>query len=90
MIGLIIYPTYIEYQPRLILKAISKGIPVITTTACGISSSEKVTVINTKVNIFIQKVNMLTPKANICYQQISTLIQNQYFEPRRVHFDTKG
>ncbi|MFT5834267.1 MAG: hypothetical protein ACI97N_001905 [Cognaticolwellia sp.] len=47
MIGLIIYPTYIEYQPRLILKAISKGIPVITTTACGISSSEKVTVINT-------------------------------------------
>ncbi len=44
-IGLIIYPTYIEHQPRQLLKAISKGIPIITTTACGLDSSEKVTVL---------------------------------------------
>jgi hypothetical protein len=41
-IGLVIYPTYIEHQPRQILKAIAMGIPVITTTACGLDSSEKV------------------------------------------------
>lgn len=44
-IGLVIYPTYIEHQPRQILKAISKGIPVITTTACGLDNLNKVTVI---------------------------------------------
>lgn len=44
-IGLVIYPTYIENQPRQILKAISKGIPVITTFACGIDSSELVKII---------------------------------------------
>lgn len=41
-IALVVYPTYIENQPRQILKAISKGIPVITTTASGIEPSEKV------------------------------------------------
>jgi hypothetical protein len=44
-IGLILYPTYIEHQPRQVLKAISKGIPVITTTACGIESSSQVSVL---------------------------------------------
>lgn len=43
-IGLIVYPTYIEHQPRQILKAISMGIPIITTTACGLDSSDKVKV----------------------------------------------
>ncbi len=37
-IGLIVYPTYVENQPRQLLKAISKGIPIISTTACGINS----------------------------------------------------
>ncbi|QNR23849.1 VanW family protein [Croceimicrobium hydrocarbonivorans] len=45
-IGLIIYPTYIEHQPRTILKAIAKGIPIITTTACGIKASEQVQVLS--------------------------------------------
>jgi len=44
-IGLIIYPTFIEHQPRQILKAISKGIPIITTTACGLDRSDQVEVI---------------------------------------------
>lgn len=45
-VGLVVYPTYIEHQPRQVLKAISKGIPVITTTACGIDNSEKIKVFN--------------------------------------------
>jgi hypothetical protein len=45
-IGLVVYPTYIENQPRQILKAISNGIPVITTTACGIDSSENIKVLD--------------------------------------------
>lgn len=44
-IGLVVYPTYVEHQPRQILKAISKGIPVITTTACGLDSSDTVKVV---------------------------------------------
>ena len=44
-IGLIVYPTFIEHQPRQILKAISKGIPIITTTACGLDHSDQVEVI---------------------------------------------
>jgi hypothetical protein len=46
-IGLVIYPTYIEHQPRQILKAISKNIPVITTAACGIEASNNVHIIDT-------------------------------------------
>lgn len=46
-IGLVVHPAYIEHQPRLVLKAISKGIPVIVTTACGLSPSAQVTVIET-------------------------------------------
>lgn len=43
-IGLIVYPTYIENQPRQILKAISKGVPVITTIACGLDNHENIKV----------------------------------------------
>ncbi len=45
-IGMIIYPTFIEHQPRLILKAISKGIPVITTKACGLDHSDLVEIVD--------------------------------------------
>ncbi len=44
-VGLVVYPTYVEHQPRQIFKAISKGIPVITTIACGLESSDKVKVV---------------------------------------------
>ncbi len=44
-IGLIIYPTIIENQPRQLLKALSYGIPIITTTACGLKESENVNVV---------------------------------------------
>ena len=44
-VGLVIYPTYIEHQPRQILKAISKDIPIITTKACGVDNLEKVKIV---------------------------------------------
>lgn len=44
-IELILYPTYIEHQPRQLLKAIAKGIPVITSTAAGLEQSNLVKVI---------------------------------------------
>lgn len=43
----IIYPTYIENHPHQILKLIPKGIPIITTTACGIEKRENLRVIET-------------------------------------------
>ncbi len=38
-IGYVIYPTYIEQQPRILLKALANGIPVITTSASGLAPS---------------------------------------------------
>jgi len=62
-IGLVVYPTYIENQPRQILKAISKGIPVITTSACGLDRSDQVEIV--ELNNFEQlknEVNKRTEK----------------------------
>ena len=47
-IGLIVYPTYVENQPRLILRALAYGIPVIASSACGIENMEHLTTINIK------------------------------------------
>lgn len=44
-IGLVIYPAYVENQPRQLLKIISKGIPLIASSACGIKAGEKVTIV---------------------------------------------
>lgn len=44
-VGLVVYPTYVEHQPRLLLKAIALGLPVITTTASGLQPSDHVTII---------------------------------------------
>jgi hypothetical protein len=46
-IGLVVYPTYVEHQPRQLLKALSKGIPVVTTTASGLEPSECVDIVET-------------------------------------------
>ena len=35
-IGLVVYPVHVEHQPRQVLKAIARGIPVITTSVCGL------------------------------------------------------
>lgn len=44
-IRLVVYPTYVEHQPRLLLKALATGIPVITTTACGLSPTDNLTIL---------------------------------------------
>jgi VanW like protein len=44
-VGLIVYPTTVEHQPRLLLKALAMGIPVITTPAAGLPESELVTIV---------------------------------------------
>jgi hypothetical protein len=44
-VGLIIYPTYIEHQPRFILKGLSMGITIITSSACGIPPSKNLVVV---------------------------------------------
>jgi hypothetical protein len=44
-IRLVIYPAYVEHQPRLLLRANALSIPVITTPASGLSESENVSVI---------------------------------------------
>ena len=54
-IGLIVYPTFVEHQPRQILKAISKGVKVVTTTACGLDGSDLVEIV--EINNFEQLKN---------------------------------
>ncbi|HZY83052.1 MAG TPA: VanW family protein [Cyclobacteriaceae bacterium] len=46
-VGLVVYPVYVEHQPRVLLKAVSAGIPVVTTTASGLRESEYVTIVPT-------------------------------------------
>ncbi len=62
-IGLVVYPTYIENQPRQILKAISKGIPVITTSACGLDRSDQVEIVElNNFELLKNEVNKRTEK----------------------------
>ncbi len=46
-VGLIVYPTTVEHQPRLLLKALAMDIPIITTPAAGLPESELVTIVPT-------------------------------------------
>jgi hypothetical protein len=46
-IGLVVYPAYVEHSPKLLLKAIAAGLPVITTAACGIPPGPNVVVVPT-------------------------------------------
>lgn len=46
-VKLIVYPTTVEHQPRLLLKALAMGIPIITTPAAGLPESELVTIVPT-------------------------------------------
>ncbi len=45
-IGLVIYPAYIEHQPRVMLQALARNIPVIATDACGVEVSPLITIVN--------------------------------------------
>lgn len=45
-IGLVVFPTLVEHQPRMLLKAIAMGIPVITTKAAGLPEMNGVTIVS--------------------------------------------
>ena len=44
-IGVVVLPAFIEAQPRLLLQAQAKGIPVVTTEATGLENGEGITVL---------------------------------------------
>lgn len=44
-IALVVLPSYIEHQPRLLLKALAGNIPVIATAACGLPPAPSLTII---------------------------------------------
>jgi hypothetical protein len=44
-VGLVVLPAYVHHQPRLLLRAIAAGIPVIATSACGVSGLPGVTTV---------------------------------------------
>lgn len=41
----VVYPVYIEHQPRILLRAVACGVPVITTTAAGLTVQDRVTIV---------------------------------------------
>jgi hypothetical protein len=44
-VGLVLYPAYVEHQPRLLLKALAAGIPVVASTACGLAPAPNLTLV---------------------------------------------
>jgi glycosyltransferase involved in cell wall biosynthesis len=46
-VGLVILPAYVEHCPRLLLRAVASGIPVIASAACGLAQVSGVTTIPT-------------------------------------------
>lgn len=44
-VGIVVFPAWVEHQPRMVLKALALGIPVIVSSAVGIPAGKGVTVI---------------------------------------------
>lgn len=44
-VALVIYPAYVDHQPRMLLQALASGIPVVTTAASGLSESQNVSIV---------------------------------------------
>lgn len=42
---LVVYPVYVEHQPRLLLRALAAGVPVIATPACGLPPTDRLTLV---------------------------------------------
>jgi hypothetical protein len=41
-IGLVVLPAFVEHQPRILLQAVARGIPVIASSACGLENVDAV------------------------------------------------
>jgi VanW like protein/Glycosyl transferases group 1 len=68
-VGLVVLPAYIEHNPRVLLKAIAYGIPVIASAACGVENMPGVITIPTGdeqalVQAICQVLKYPNPKAN--------------------------
>jgi hypothetical protein len=46
-VRLVVLPAYVEHRPRILLRAIASGIPVIASTACGLGNLPGVTTVPT-------------------------------------------
>jgi hypothetical protein len=46
-VGLGVLPAYVEHQPRLLLRAMALGVPVIASAACGVEAGAGVTIVPT-------------------------------------------
>jgi hypothetical protein len=44
-VGLVVYPAYVEQQPRLLLRALAAGLPVVATAACGLGPRAGLTLV---------------------------------------------
>ncbi len=44
-VGLVVLPAHVHHKPRLLLRAIAAGIPVIATAACGVTGLPGVTIV---------------------------------------------
>lgn len=44
-VGLVVYPAYVEHQPRLLLRALAAGIPVVATAASGLGPRPGLTLV---------------------------------------------
>lgn len=54
-VSLVVLPAHVEHRPRLLLKAISAGIPVIASEACGLSNLEGAITVPTGDAIALQQ-----------------------------------
>ncbi|MGI4863655.1 MAG: VanW family protein [Janthinobacterium lividum] len=43
--ALVVYPAYVEHQPRLLLRALAAGVPVVATPACGLPPAAHLTLV---------------------------------------------
>jgi glycosyltransferase involved in cell wall biosynthesis len=66
---LVVLPAYVEHTPRILLKAIAYGIPVIASAACGVENIPGIITIPTGdeqalVQAICQVLKYPSPKAN--------------------------
>lgn len=54
-VGLVVLPAYVEHRPRLLLRAIAAGIPVIASEACGLGDRDGVITIPSGDRVALQQ-----------------------------------
>lgn len=62
-IAMVVYPAYVEHCPRMLLKALAAGIPVVASTTCGLAPTQGLHLISSGDYSALEKVvkNLLIP-----------------------------